>query len=477
MHPLEKKITALVRSQNLFKPGDGIILAVSGGPDSMAMLHLLAACRQELAVSLTVAYIDHGLRPDREVEEEKRLVAQQAALLGLATHFGKAAVREHARRHKLSTEDAARRLRYAILQEIAAQEGAAGIAVAHTADDQAEEVVLRLIRGTGRKGLSGMLLQRDNLIIRPLLLTPKKKLLSYLRDRGIPFAEDSTNTDQKYLRNRIRHHLLPLLETDYNPNIRQVLRNTASILKEEEEYLDALATAFFQDCLVNDGRQKTRLTTSLLTRQHPAIQRRILEKMLCSLSVDPSFPAIENIRRLARGHVQGSELHLPRGLRVSREEDLLLFDFPRGRTAWRGSTTTKGNAADQGTAWCYQIRQAGTLTINEIGRVLTLTVTEMPAPATLRTERDDFLDLASVSFPLTCRSLEPGDRFQPLGAPGSKKVADYLRDRKISRKKRRRIPVLESNGRIIALPGVDIAHNCRVRETTGSILRISIRER
>lgn len=473
MHPLEKKITDLVCQEQLITPGSGVILAVSGGPDSMAMLHLLAAGRRELFCTLTVTYVNHGLRPAREVEKEKRLVTEQASLLGLATRFGEAEVRVYARQRGLSIEDAGRRLRYAILQDIANRQGATVIAVAHTADDQAEEVLLRLLRGTGKKGLSGMLLLRDNRIVRPLLLTPKKELLSYLLDKKIPFAEDSTNANPRYLRNRIRHRLLPLLEKEYNPNIRQVLRNTAAILQDEEEYLEEHAVGVFKDCLI-EREEGTELSTSFLNRQHPAIQRRIIEKVLWSLSTNPTFLAIEDIRRLSQGHAEGRELHLPRGLRVSREQDMLLFGFPKGKTPWRGSASKEPAPAKE-ESWGYHVRRPGTLTIDEIGRVVSLSLTGALPAETLRSEKDDFLDLASVSFPVICRSLRSGDRFRPLGAPGSKKVTDYLRDRKIPAKERRRIPVLECGGRIVALPGVSIAHDCRVRETTTTLLRISIR--
>lgn len=182
MHPLEKEILTFIRKDQLIEAGQKIVIGVSAGPDSMALLHVLASLRPELDVELVAAYVDHGLRPD-ETPLEEELVSQQAKKLGVGFRIGKVNVREASSKRKISLEHSARDLRYEFLAQVAKEMGASKIAVAHTADDQAEEVLLRLIRGTGRAGLSGMRSIRDGVIIRPFLNTPKENLLSYLCEK------------------------------------------------------------------------------------------------------------------------------------------------------------------------------------------------------------------------------------------------------------------------------------------------------
>ncbi|MEJ2034474.1 MAG: tRNA lysidine(34) synthetase TilS, partial [Deltaproteobacteria bacterium] len=236
MHPLVKKTGKIIRSRGLISPGDRVVIGVSAGPDSMALLRVLAELREEFSFSLVAAYLDHGLRPG-ETDEEMRLVAETADSLSIPCRLAAADVKGTARQEKLSIEHAGRLLRYHFFERVATEEGAAKIAIAHTADEQAEEVLIRLIRGTGRAGLAGMKTIRDGRIIRPFLSIPKEEILAYHEDRDIPWYEDSSNRDRRYLRNRVRLDLLPELARRFNPNIGRTLIQTAAILGDEEELL------------------------------------------------------------------------------------------------------------------------------------------------------------------------------------------------------------------------------------------------
>jgi tRNA(Ile)-lysidine synthase len=467
MHPLQKKITALLLRQKLIFPDSFIILAVSAGPDSMAMLHLLAAFRQTLSFTPIAVYIHHGLRP-KEAKEEERLVRDQAELLGLSSLIRSAPVKEYAARHHLSLEHAGRELRYAILREIAGQRGAARIAVAHTADDQAEEILLRLIRGTGTKGLSGMTVLRPEGIIRPLLTTTKKEIFDYLNDKKIPFCEDSSNRDLRFLRNRIRHHLLPLLAGDYNPNIGETLRHTAAILGEEENFLAEKTSEISPSILKKEGAD-LRLDAELFIKLHVALQRRLLENAFWLTGTPPRFSTIEQARSLINKGQEGAQLHLGDGLRLIKKDGFLEFVFPKGKKQWRGSIpeTDVPN-------WNFIIPSFGTFFIEALNASVEVTEQEKTENACLQETDTDLLDLDKISFPLTIRSARPGDRFHPLGAPGSKKVADFLGDKKISRHLRRCVPVLESDGRIAALLGLRIDHHFRITAATRRILAIRV---
>jgi len=466
MHPLEKKIFSFIQRQGLLPPRSTAILAVSGGPDSMAMLHLLAAGRLAIPFTPVAVYVNHGLRP-AEASREEELIRQRCEYLGLAVYFESVPVREYAKECGLSLEHAGRLLRYEALEKIAARHRADRIAVAHTADDQAEEILLRLIRGTGARGLSGMQPLREGLVIRPLLLTAKKELLDYLAEKQIPYCEDSSNSETDFLRNRIRAHLLPLLAEQYNPDIGLTLRRTAAILQEEDDYL-AEKTAAVEGLLSMEG-EELRLDCTGFGELHLALQRRLLETAFWQTATPPSFNTIEQARKLASREQNGAQMHGAKGLRIFKRGGYLCFGFPAGRLARRGNLEPMSTEAGE-----VVIAAPGTYRLDELGISMQLTVTTRPASEEMKAARVDYLDLDSFSFPLTVRSPRSGDRFHPLGAPGSRKVADFLADRKIPKAERAKVPVLVSGGRIIALAGLRINHAHRITDHTRNCLAVSV---
>jgi len=341
MHPLEKEILALVRGENLVSSGEAVVAGVSGGPDSMALLHVLAALAPVLGIKIIAVYVNHQLRPD-EAEKESGLVEQQAHLLGASFATCRIDVQGEAVKRKISIEHAARELRYEFFDRVAEKFLAGKIAVAHTADDQAEEVLLRLIRGTGRTGLSGMKMMRDGRIIRPFLTTAKEQLLAYLAARYIPFLIDSSNIDRQYLRNRVRLDLIPYLQ-GFNPNISATLRQTARVLQDEEMVLGALTEkSWEQMATVLPGNAEDRLPVisvdlaAFLTLDR-ALQRRIAEKVFIFLQSRSEFKKIEQILHVAAYGETGARLHFSRGLRMKKGRQHLVFSYPEGKTARRGN--------------------------------------------------------------------------------------------------------------------------------------------
>ena len=334
---LECIIGRIIRDHRLVVQKSAVVVAVSAGPDSMALLHILASLRPALQCSLVAAYVDHGLRP-AEIAAEIDCVRQAAQRLEIPSEILAVNVKDFAAGAKRSLEDGARRLRYQALRDCARRHGARAIAVAHTADDQVEEVLLRLLRGSGRKGLAGMGLRNDDLI-RPLLKTTKEQVLAYLAGRGIPFCHDSSNDDLCFLRNRVRHVLLPLLEKDFDPGVRKALLKTAENLRADEDYLAGQVEECWQR-LVRPGTGGQG-ESSLLDRHgfialHGCLQRRLVERLLWSLGCPARYPHILAVQQAATKGQSGSELHLSRGLRVGVRPDSLEFSYPEGRTAWRG---------------------------------------------------------------------------------------------------------------------------------------------
>ncbi len=340
MHALERDILGIVTRDELLTGHERLVVGVSGGSDSTALLHVLAALRELLDLGLVAVYVDHGLRP-AETTGEGAYVRQSAADLGIDYECVRVAAAEHAARAGLSLEHAARELRYEALRTVARQHKAACIAVAHTADDQAEEVLLRLIRGSGRKGLAGMR-RRSRDLIRPFLETEKKVILSYLQDKNISYLQDSSNLDPRFLRNRVRHELLPFLEQRFDPGIKRSLRKTAASLAEDEALLAALTDAGWDEVIAaDDGNEEAAtgrivLDRKLFGRQPAALQRRLVEKILWRLGSRARYEHILRVVEAARQGRTGSELHLSQGLRVGVRREVLEFSYPRGRIPWRG---------------------------------------------------------------------------------------------------------------------------------------------
>ncbi len=341
MHPLEREISETVIRNQLIRDDERVIIvAVSGGPDSVALLHLLLPLKQDLGIFLIAAYVDHGLRP-HETDDEKRLIYSLCEKLDVKYETLQVHVQGHAKKNKQSLEHAARELRYKALRTLKEKHNASLIAVAHNADDQAEEILIRLIRGSGRKGLSGMQ-DRSGDIIRPLLTVEKKRLLEYLEEKGIQYCIDSSNLDLGFLRNRIRYRLIPYLEKNFDKGIRRALCKTADSLKEDERLLEELTEISFKQVVGAFNKQGGRdIPLCTLHRQKfvalsRALQRRVVEKLLWKLECEAQYSHILQVVEAARNGTTGKELHLSRGLRVGVQREYLEFLYPKGHSPWRG---------------------------------------------------------------------------------------------------------------------------------------------
>lgn len=463
MHPLERKVEKIIAAEKLLAKGETVVVGVSAGPDSMALWHLLLALAGKLRLTLIAAYADHGLRP-AETAAEVRLVRENAAAAGMACEIGRLPVREHAKAAGLSLEHAGRELRYRFLRQVATRYGASRIAVGHTADDQAEELLLRLVRGTGRKGLSGMTPLAGDLT-RPLLGVSKAELLDYLRDRNIAYCTDSSNTDRRYLRNRVRLELLPWLESHCNPAIRQTLRQTAAVLQDEEILLAELTAQAWEQVAAEAGAE-LRLACAGLLAQPVAIQRRVLEQAVIYCGSTPSFRLIEQLLRLMAADEPG-RLHLAQGLRAWRQGDILCFAHPQGRIRQRGDLLPSP------VAFRVVVSAPGRYDLPAIGKVLVVEQHEiMP---NRRESGTLLLDAAAASFPWVVRSMQPGDRFHPLGAPGRRKLSDFFTDHKIPAAMRGQVPLVEAaDGRIIAVAGMRIDEAVKVTPATTAVAQLSL---
>ncbi|MEE4243026.1 MAG: tRNA lysidine(34) synthetase TilS [Desulfopila sp.] len=422
-------------------------MGCSGGPDSTALLALLAAC--DLQLKLIAVYVDHSLRPE---ESEKEKIHLQTLAASLQTEYTSLTVDalSHKLREKSSLEESCRILRYRALERCRVEFEADVIAVGHTADDQAEEILLRLFRGTGLKGLSGMLLQNKQ-IIRPLLGCTKEELLNYLDDAAISYCIDSSNSDCVFLRNRLRHEILPLLEKHFNQALRPTLLRTAAILREENDLLEEISATAYSTCVTRSDSGAGDLSSATIALDaflglHPAIQRRVLEKVCWDFESPPDFDHINTICQVAKQGRNGAETHLPKGLRLYKNSTTLDFYKVKGAKNIRGQL-------HQTDLLPVSIDGPGRVCIKQLDAQLVISSLDT-VPEKLP-EGSLLLDADTTNFPLLLRSPQPGERFTPSGMEGRKKVTRFLADCRIAKAKRRLHPVLlAANGEVAAVLGL-----------------------
>lgn len=465
MHKLIHKIVRKIHSEQLLTAGDTVVTAVSGGTDSTALLHILA--NSGLNLQLIAVYIDHGLRPS-EAEIESVFTRQLAESLG-HTHLSSTVnVLQLQRKTGCSPEEAARLLRYRELERIRVENNAQVIAVGHTADDQVEEFFIRLIRGTGLKGLSGMTYRRDH-IIRPLLGETRSTLVKYLQEHNLDHCHDSSNDDRGFLRNRVRLDLIPELENHYNPSIRTTILQTATIFSEEEDLLDSMAEDFFTSLCSMKPKDTTSVPEIMcckrvpFTEIHPAIQRRIIEKICWKMQSKPSFRQIVQLQQLICTGIAGARLHLPLGLRTTIDADQVIFSYPQGRQRVRG----EGPA--QTASYERKIESTGVYLFPELHAQLTIETARCSKPNALP-NHTLAIDSDKISFPLVVRPPKPGETMHPLGAPGRKKITRILSDMKIPVRRRRLYPVVVAENEPVALIGLRIVERVKITATTSAIL-------
>ena len=457
-----------IQKRGLLRPGDHVLIAVSGGADSVALAYSLHFLRKRYRISITLAHLNHGIR-GRAADQDALFVKELAWRLGLRCAQGKADVPGMARHRGVSLEMAAREARYDFLERIAREVRANCIATAHTADDQVETVLLKLARGAGPQGISGIpyCAERRGLrIIRPCRDVTHPEAVRFLRRHGLIWREDQSNLDMNFPRNRVRHQVLPLLEATLNPRVRRAILRTAELLREENEWLDSIARGLWNECVERSKRNE--LNVEKLNRLPLAARRRILRLWLVSGGVDADqlgFETIENIERLLVAPRGTRAVPISGALRVMRryrslaieKNDVMVGDAFRKKVAVPGETILP----DQGLRIITK-RAVGII------RKRGIRAGDLPAAASLGAE-------VMRHSPLYVRSWKAGDRIHPLGMEGSRKLQDLFVDQKVPRDSRDRIPVFECRGDIVWIPGYRIARGWDVKDPSGSSLHIYIR--
>jgi tRNA(Ile)-lysidine synthase len=445
--------------------GERVIVGVSGGMDSMVLLHVLSAYLQELALSLVVAHVNHGLRPD-ESEREAELVQKASERFGLPFEYAKFDVKGFQQATGLSLQDASRRIRFRFFNTLFQKYRAQKIALGHNANDQVETVLLRLLRGSGLKGLKGMVPIRDGRVIRPLLEVCRTEIESFAIKNGIPSLIDSSNLEKKYLRNRLRLDLIPLIEKEAQPNFQAVIRRMTAILREEDDYLDRSSEEAYRK-IMHEEKDTLSFRFSEYQSLHKAVQRRVLHKALYRICGGEMMEEGEGreigvIYRRLQESPRSFLMELPYGIFIEKRYDKILLGKGRVKAV---------------SPFEVELISPGRTLVEEIGREVLIEVT--PSRDIRSGSRNEscniaFLNYKNLQFPLRMRNFRPGDRFQPLGMMGTQKLKKFFIDHKIPRYERLKIPLLVSGGMIVWIIGYRISEGVKVTEKTEKVLRIEV---
>ncbi|MFH0909740.1 MAG: tRNA lysidine(34) synthetase TilS [bacterium] len=491
--PVLRSIHETIRRHGLLRKGSHVLVGVSGGADSVALLHALHFLRKRLGLRLSVAHLHHGIR-GKAADRDETWVRDLAWRLGLPFVSERTDVPALARRRGISIEMAAREARYAFFARAIRSTGASVLATAHTADDQAETVLLRLLRGAGGQGLGGMAYRADRdgvTVIRPMLDVTHAEAVRFLYRHRRTWREDASNRDTDFLRNRVRHELLPLLEKHFNPQIRRALQRTASILREENEWVDALVRRALTTCAAREA--KASLRVKALRKLPLAIRRRLIVHWLLLNKVEAEavdFDAVERVLDLAADSSGTRTVPVCSRYRVARRYDVLSVERV-GKSAKAfavrlnvpGSTVlvgTAGSAVHPGFAGGYA-EASGALGQRalpmEDGRARgNLVAIAEYSKGFERTSAEAYLSRAAVgASPLVLRSWRAGDRIRPLGMKGTKKVQDVFGDLKVPRDERARVPVLVCRGEVVWVSGYRVARGWEVVGPGSPSIRIVVR--
>lgn len=450
MVDLPRRTLDLIRRRELLADGATVLVAVSGGCDSMVLLQLLARWAGPRRWRLGVAHFNHQLR-GRAADRDEALVRAAAARLRLPLFAGRDDVQSQARRDRVSVEVAARRLRHAFLARTALEFGARQVALAHHADDQVETFLLRALRGSGGEGLAGMAFRSPSPadarveLVRPLLTEPRSALSDWAAAEGVPFHEDASNRRVDVPRNLLRQRVIPVLRTRIQPALATTLPRLMTVVGDEADFAAGAAR-----------RWLARRRRGAFARLHPAVQRRVILIQLTELGVAPAFELVERLRTAV-----GVETTVPGGGRVWRDE---AGDVRPGRKAG-----APFNPA--GLEVCLDRRQ-GRVEFDGIVLRWAIRKRERRWVVPSRTEPGcEWLDADPVGTRVTLRHWRPGDRFQPLGLAGAPKLQDLFTNARVPAGERRvRVLAVADNGDIVWVEGLRLGHRARVTSDTRRLL-------
>jgi len=463
---LRQQVQGAIHRYQMLQAGERVLVAVSGGPDSVGLLHLLCGLSDELGIELAVAHLNHQLRGE-QADQDEAYVRRLCVDWNVPCYVAGENVGEQARQKGLSLEEAGRCARYEYFSTLAVQGGFARVALGHTATDRVETLLINLLRGSGLHGLRSIPPVRG-IFIRPLIASRREAIAEYCDQQSLDPRCDESNLDPSdFLRNRIRLQLLPLLGEEYSKDPYESLLRVIRAAEEEIDWTEPLVDREFEQ-VASVGTNEVKFDRQRLSELPAGLQQRLLRRAIVELSgaaTDVGEVHYDAVRKLVVGGQTGAQMYLPGKVlaRIGYTEVELIC----GEAAQRQS---QGNES-----WCYELAVPGTVEIPQVGTVVAQPVTERPSELGDVAGTHIIVDADAAGPTLCVRNWQPGDCMQPLGMVGHKKLQDVFVDEKIPQQQRNHIPlVVDSQGRIIWVVGLRMGEQFRVAEDTTKLLKLSV---
>ena len=455
---MENKLVNTIEEFNLINDGDNVLVGVSGGPDSMALLYLLLYAKKHLNFNILVAHVNHGVRGDEALEDEQ-FVRRKARELDLPYFSTNVDMIAYGEKHKISPEEAGRKLRYGFFRSILKQYNGGKIAVAHNMNDQAETLLMRIMRGTGIDGLNGMTYISGD-IIRPVLNITRSEIEQYIEDKNIETVLDKTNLMPIYTRNKIRLELIPYIEENFNPNLTKTLWRLSQTSQNDTLFLNKFAEEKYLSIVKSEEKNRIVLDGEKFRKLDISIQQRIVILIITKLiEVFQGFSEqhISSITELFNSGNTGKSLNLPNDLVAKVDYDKLIIEQSSKKAL---------------KPFVYELI-IGYNHFSDLGYGLDIKVVDIEE-VELNDELDNikYFDYDKIKGGLKLRNRQNGDRFTPYGMKGSKKLKDFFIDSKVSRDQRDKVPLIVDDENIIWVVGYRVNDLCKLTNGTKNVLMI-----
>ena len=466
---LKQLVFETIKNKGLINYGEGVIVGISGGYDSVCLLHVLYSISNELGIKIYPVHVNHMLRGDEALRDEN-FVRSFCSALDLEVCVKHIDIAKKAKNEKISLEEAGRNARYEVFSLISDERGASKIAVAHSRNDQAETILMRICRGTGLEGLRGMEYKRDN-IIRPLLDVDRSQIEKYVNEIGIEAVTDSSNLHTDYFRNRIRLNVIPAINSASGSDITENLLRLSKIVVAEDDYLRYNSELYYKKSVLSEKKMYTELDLRVLAEMHQALRLRVLRMAVektCGTLNGLEYIHLDKLSNLIKNGRTGAQIDLPHSMTavktysslVLREQGKVLREHFEQKLEVPGETEVQGEDLVIKT----EILKIGTIKsfkefINNNEKAHTKFI--------------DLDKLTSTGENVLLRNRRDGDIFKPLKSNGTKKLKEYFIDNKVPREARDTIPLIALEKEIVWIVGNKISDNYKVTDNTKAVLMIT----